>query len=89
VIGSVGAMAGLIALFVPSGIGVTEGMLVLLLQQYFPLEICLAISLLFRVLNVSKEILLGLVALKFERWNSTNRDVMPMAAPVSPNVVER
>ena len=74
-IGPVGIMAGFIAPLVPSGIGVTEGMLVLLLRQYFPLEICLAISLLFRVLNVSKEVLLGLVAVKVERQKPINHDM--------------
>ena len=78
VIGSLGVMAGFIAPFAPSGIGVTEGMLVLLLQRYFPTEISLAISLLFRVLNISKEILLGLVAVKVERRESINCDVAPI-----------
>ena len=66
VIGAVGVLAGFIAPFAPSGIGVTEGMMVLLLRQYVPLEVALAIALLFRVLNVSKEIVLGLIALRIE-----------------------
>jgi uncharacterized membrane protein YbhN (UPF0104 family) len=63
-IGIVGVMGGFVVIFAPSGVGVTESLLVSLLSSYFPLEICLAISLLFRVLNIAKEVLLGLVASK-------------------------
>jgi len=62
VIGSIGIMAGFVVPLAPSGIGVTEGIMVSLLGGYFPLEVALVIALLFRVLNVSKEIVLGLVA---------------------------
>jgi uncharacterized membrane protein YbhN (UPF0104 family) len=66
VIGSTGVVAGFLAPFAPSGIGITEGVMVVLLSSFLPLEVCVAIALLFRVLNVVKEILLAAVALKVE-----------------------
>jgi hypothetical protein len=66
VVAAIGVLAGFIAPLVPSGIGITEGMQVLLLSSYFPVEVCLAIALLFRVLNILKEIVLGLVAIAIE-----------------------
>jgi hypothetical protein len=64
IIGAVGVVAGFLAPFAPSGIGVTEGVMVLLLSRFLPVEVCLAISLLFRALNVAKEVLLAVVALR-------------------------
>jgi hypothetical protein len=71
VIGSVGIVAGFLVPFAPSGIGVTEGVMVLLLSRFLPVQVALAITVLFRVMNVAKEILLAAIALKLEpqaRW---------------------
>ncbi len=89
VIGSIGVMAGFIAPFAPSGIGVTEGLLVFLLQRYFPLEVSVAIALLFRVLNISKEIVLGLVAVKIDPRTPAGRESAPLVASAVTNPDDR
>jgi hypothetical protein len=64
VVAPIGVMAGFLAVLVPSGVGVTEGILLVLLTQFYPTEVALAIALVFRVLNVSRDLLLGLVAVR-------------------------
>ena len=50
---------GLIAFFAPSGLGVREGVLVLFLQLFFPLNVAILISLLARVWTTVTEVFLS------------------------------
>lgn len=50
---------GFVAFFAPSGLGVREGVLVLFLQPYFPLNIAILISLLARVWTILAELSLA------------------------------
>lgn len=48
---------GFVVFFVPGGLGIREGALVLLLQPFFPLNIAILISLLTRVWTISADVL--------------------------------
>ena len=64
------AISGAVAFFAPAGLGVREGVLVLILQFYFPASIAILISLLARVwLSLIELFLFGSVCLysKFKR----------------------
>ncbi|MFH1841369.1 MAG: lysylphosphatidylglycerol synthase domain-containing protein [Candidatus Nealsonbacteria bacterium] len=50
---------GLVAFFIPGGLGVREGVLVLFLQFYFPLNVAILISLLARIWSTLVDIFLG------------------------------
>ena len=63
----VSLLSSFVAFFAPGGIVVREAMMVSLLQLYLPFEVCVVISVLFRVLTSTKEVVLGIVALFIKR----------------------
>ncbi len=56
---------GVAALFVPSGLGVREGVMATLLKSYFPFSIAILISLLARVWTTVNEVLFAVLAYTF------------------------
>jgi len=65
-LGAVGAyllanILGLIVIFVPSGLGIREGILTLLLSSYFPLNIAVLISLIARVWAIAGDVFLPVI----------------------------
>jgi uncharacterized membrane protein YbhN (UPF0104 family) len=55
---------GFLAIFVPGGLGVREGILILLLSHYFPLPVATLISLFSRLWMTAVEVFGLLVSLK-------------------------
>ena len=64
---AVGLVAGLVFLIAPSGLGVREGLVTVLLSAYIPLEVAAAIALALRVLMTAGELLSVGVALVLRR----------------------
>ncbi|MCK4694331.1 MAG: flippase-like domain-containing protein, partial [Candidatus Cloacimonetes bacterium] len=60
---------GLLAIFVPAGLGVREGIIVLLLQAYMPLEIVIFISILSRLWTTVADGILGIYVLFIKLFN--------------------
>ncbi len=58
---------GLLAVFAPAGLGVREGVIVLLLQAYMPLEIVILISILSRLWTTIADLFLGIYGLLTRR----------------------
>ncbi len=65
---------GVLAIFAPSGLGVREGSIALLLNQFLPLGEALLISFLARIWTVLSEIILFLIIYSYSRIiNAYNR----------------
>ncbi len=60
---SLAATAGLVVVIAPHGLGVKEGVLVLLLQSFMPFETALAISLVSRLWTIAGEVINAIAAL--------------------------
>ncbi|MCK4662592.1 MAG: flippase-like domain-containing protein [Bacteroidales bacterium] len=60
---------GLLAIFVPAGLGVREGLIVLLLQAYMPLEIVIFISILSRLWITVADGILGIYVLLVKNFH--------------------
>ena len=60
---------GLLAIFAPAGFGVREGIIILFLQNYMPLEIAILISILSRLWVTIADGLLGLYVLIYKYIN--------------------
>ncbi len=74
----VAVVAGFLALWMPSGIGVREGVLVLLLNGVFTWQEAVGLSLLFRCWCVAMDICLGVLALLLKRS-------LPQRSPLDPH----
>jgi len=67
---------GIIALFAPSGLGVREGIMVLLLQAVMPLEVAILTSILARLWTVIGDLVTLVITFIFNRipWKSSIQD---------------
>jgi glycosyltransferase 2 family protein len=62
---------GILVLFVPSGLGVREGIIILLLRVYFPFEIAFVIAALARLYATVADIILAVIYLGLVRLGKT------------------
>lgn len=65
---------GMLAVFVPAGLGVREGIIVLLLQAYMPLEIVIFISILSRLWVTITDLIIGSYVLFIKRNTKKNEN---------------
>jgi uncharacterized membrane protein YbhN (UPF0104 family) len=68
---------GLLAIFVPSGLGVREGVIVLLASHYFPVEVAIALSLAARLYATVADGLLALIYMVMTRRQNRQKDGAP------------
>ena len=65
-ISAISFVAGFLAIFVPAGLGVREGVMTALLSIYLPIEITIVITLFFRFLIIIRELIYGGIALSLD-----------------------